>query len=53
MTAKKPKTAEKKFDFTPKSLTAKDKKHEEAFGRVLKYFDENGGAYAYSYLKRK
>ena len=52
MTAKNKKKSPEEIQFT-KPLTAKDKKHIAAYGRVLKYLRENGGAYAYSYLNRK
>ena len=43
MTTKKEKNAEEVLDFSPKPITAKDREHEAIYGRVLKYFRENGG----------
>ena len=53
MTTKKVKNTEKVLDYSPKPLTAKDKKHIAIYGRVLKYFRENGGRNAYVNLKWK
>ena len=50
MTTKKNKETEVEIQFT-RPLTAKEKKHNALFRQVLKYFDENGGAYAYHDLK--
>ena len=51
MTTKNSKNTKKVLDFSPKPLTAKDKKHIAIYGRVLKYFRENGGRNSYVHLK--
>ena len=50
MTTKKTKKADEEIQFT-RPLTAKDKKHIAIYGRVLKYFRENGGRNSYAHLK--
>ena len=51
MTTKKIKNADVVLDFSPKPLTAKDKKHIAIYTRVLEYIDKNGGANQYVHLK--
>ena len=52
MTTKKVKKADEEIQFT-RPLTAKDKKHIAIYGRVLKYFRENGGRNSYAHLRWK
>ena len=51
MTSKKAKKAPDEIQFT-KPISAKEKKRQATLGRVMKYMRENGGAYAYAYLRK-
>ena len=50
MTTKKTKEAAEEIQFT-RPLTAKEKKLDAIYGRVLKYFRENGGRNSFVHLK--
>ena len=51
MTTKKAKKAMDEIQITI-PISEKEKKRQAALGRVMKYMRENGGAYAYAYLRK-